>query len=82
MSYDSNFAFFGNYKNGQAVGDFWVGMKGGGYLQGKLGCDVIKVAREQIGIKYVCSNPVCGSLMPLLGVQMIDMVESTSELNT
>ena len=30
------FGFFGSYKNGKADGDFWVGMKGGGYLHGKL----------------------------------------------
>ena len=28
--------FLGNFENGKAVGNFWIGMHGGGFLQGKV----------------------------------------------
>ncbi len=34
MELEKGFGFLGHYKNGQAIGDFWAGMKGGGYLHG------------------------------------------------
>jgi len=44
--------FIGTYSNGKADGEFWIGMKGNGYLHGNLEFNLI-MAESQI---VLCSN--------------------------